>query len=117
MNMIFGFLGLAGGILCAIGDILFDLKGKGNQKLGASGMIDSNWVKMSYWRFGASILAAFFGDALLGFGFYALVGQINGGHGTLAAVIAICGYVSVIAGFFIHTVLCWWRRYALSLPL
>lgn len=26
--------------------------------------------------------------------------------GTLAAIIAVCGYVSVIAGFFIHTVLC-----------
>ncbi|MCM1126474.1 MAG: hypothetical protein NC429_08365 [Lachnospiraceae bacterium] len=106
MDMIFGFLGLAGGIFCAIGDILFDLKGKGNKKLGTSGNIDSNWIKMSYWRFGASILVAFLGDALLGFGFYALVGQINGGHGALAAVTAVCGYVSVIAGFFVHTVLC-----------
>lgn len=106
MNIIFGILGIAGGILCAAGDILFDLKGKGNKKLGSSGMIDSNWVNMPYWRFGASILVAFFGDALLGFGFYSLASQLKDGSGTLAAVTAVCGYVSVIAGFFIHTVLC-----------
>lgn len=105
-NMIFSILGLAGGILCAIGDILFDLKGKGNKKLGTSGNIDSNWLKMSYWRFGASILVAFAGDTLLGFGFYSLVRQMEAAHSTLAAVTGICGYVSVIAGFFVHTVLC-----------
>lgn len=106
MNVVFGFLGLAGGILCAIGDILFDLKGKGNKKLGTSGNIDSNWMKMPYWRFGASILVAFFGDVLIGFGFYPLVIQISEKSGTLAAVTAVCGYVSVVAGFFVHTVLC-----------
>ena len=51
--MTFSVLGLIGGILLAIGDILFDLKGKGNEKLGTSGNIDSNWLKMSDWRFGA----------------------------------------------------------------
>lgn len=59
MNMLFSILGLSGGILCAIGDILFDLKGRGNKKLGTSKNIDSNWIHMAYWRFGASILAAF----------------------------------------------------------
>lgn len=29
MNIVFGFLRIAGGILCAVGDMLFDLKGKG----------------------------------------------------------------------------------------
>ncbi|MCM1327730.1 MAG: hypothetical protein NC243_05635 [Lachnoclostridium sp.] len=106
MNMFFGFLGLAGGILCAVGDILFDLKGKGNKKLGTSGNIDSNWLAMSYWRFGASILVAFFGDALIGFGIYALVGELYGKSGVLAGIIAVCGYMSVIGGFFVHTVLC-----------
>ncbi|MCM1050160.1 MAG: hypothetical protein NC433_17240 [Clostridiales bacterium] len=106
MNMVLGFLGLAGGMLCAVGDILFDLKGKGNKKLGTSGNIDSNWMKMSYWRFGASILVAFLGDVLIGFGFYPLVIQISEKSGTLAAVTAVCGYVSVVAGFFVHTVLC-----------
>lgn len=106
MNMIFSVLALAGGLLCAVGDILFDLKGKGNQKLGTSGNIDSNWTKMPYWRFGASILVAFLGDALLGFGFYSLVDQMKAAHGVLAGITAVCGYVSVIAGFFVHTVLC-----------
>ncbi|MDO5300147.1 MAG: hypothetical protein Q4F18_12010 [Clostridia bacterium] len=105
-NVILSLLGLAGGILCAIGDILFDLKGKGNEKLGTSGNIDSNWIKMPYWRFGASILVAFAGDALIGFGIYSLVRQMGESHGMLAAVTGVCGYVSVIAGFFVHTVLC-----------
>lgn len=106
MNMLFSVLGLLGGILCAVGDILFDLKGKGNQKLGTSGNIDSNWVHMPYWRFGASILVAFLGDALLGFGFYSLVCQMESINTVLTAVTGLCGYVSVIAGFFVHTVLC-----------
>ena len=42
-NMIFSILGLIGGVLCAVGDILFDLKGKGNKKLGTSGNIDSTF--------------------------------------------------------------------------
>ena len=32
MNVIFGIMGLVGGILCAVGDILFDLKGRNNKK-------------------------------------------------------------------------------------
>ncbi len=106
MNIIFPILGLVGGILCAIGDILFDLKGKGNQKLGTSGNIDSNWINMPYWRFGASILVAFIGDALIGFGFYSLFVQVEAVNSVLAAAIAVFGYISVIAGFFVHTVLC-----------
>ena len=42
MYMTFSVLGLIGGILLAIGEILFDFKGKGNEKLGTSGNIDSN---------------------------------------------------------------------------
>lgn len=106
MDMLCSVLGLAGGILCAVGDILFDLKGKNNQKLGTSGNIDSNWVNMAYWRFGASILVAFFGDAMLGFGFYSLVRQMEAVNGKLAVVTGVCGYLSAIAGFFVHTVLC-----------
>lgn len=106
MIMICSILGFAGGILCAVGDILFDLKGKGNQKLGTSGNIDSNWVHMPYWRFGASILVAFLGDALLGFGFYSLSVQMTGQSPILAFATALFGYLSVIAGFFVHSVLC-----------
>ena len=35
-NIFFGILEITGGILCAVGDMLFDLKGKGNEKLGTS---------------------------------------------------------------------------------
>lgn len=106
MNLIFSILGLTGGILCAVGDILFDLKGKGNKKLGTSGNIDSNWSNMPYWRFGVSILVAFAGDALLGFGFLSLVNLLLPEYAGLAGVVAVCGYMSVIAGFFVHSVLC-----------
>ena len=33
MNLIFSFMALVGGLLCCTGDILFDLKGPGNEKL------------------------------------------------------------------------------------
>ena len=105
-NIIFGILGIAGGIFCAVGDILFDLKGKGNKKLGTSRNIDSNWFNMPYWRFNASILVTFLGDALIGFGFYSLVSQMADRSSALAAVVAVCAYVSIIAGLFIHAVLC-----------
>ena len=106
MNELFSVLGIAGGILCAIGDLFLDLKGKGNRKLGTSGIIDSNWVNMAYWRFGSSILFAFAGAALLGFGFFSLAAQIADGHRELALATGICGYVSAIAAFFVHSVLC-----------
>ena len=106
MNMLFSTLGLIGGILCAVGDVLFDFKGQGNQKLGSLKNIDSNWLKMSYWRFGASIIVAFFGDILVGFGIYSLAEQIQSSNAALAAVTLICGYIGVIGGFFVHSVLC-----------
>ncbi len=46
MLMTFSVLGLIGGILCAVGDILFDLKGKGNQKTGPGGNVDTNWIRI-----------------------------------------------------------------------
>ncbi|MDE5769510.1 MAG: hypothetical protein K2H29_05115 [Oscillospiraceae bacterium] len=106
INAIFGIMGLMGGILCAVGDLLFDLKGKDNQKLGTSGNIDSNWLKMSYWRFGVSILFAFVGDILAGFGYLSLVRQISQTDQTLATVTAVLCYIGIIGGFFVHTVLC-----------
>lgn len=106
MNMVFSILGLLGGVLCAIGDVLFDLKGRGNQKLGTSKNIDSNWVHMAYWRFGASIIVAFAGDVLLGFGLFSIARQVSAANVALARAIAVCGYVSAIAGLFTHAVLC-----------
>lgn len=106
MNVIFGIMGLIGGILCAVGDILFDLKGRDNKKLGTSGNIDSNWEKMSYRRFGMSIISAFIGDILAGFGYLSLVRQIIVTNKTLAVVTAVLCYIGVIGGFFVHAALC-----------
>ena len=55
MYLVFSISGLIGELLCCVGDVLFDLKGKGNEKLGTSKNIDSNWVKMADWRFGLSM--------------------------------------------------------------
>lgn len=106
LNMMFSIFGLVGGLLCCVGDILFDFKGRGNKKLGTSGNIDSNWMKMSYWRFGASILFAMAGDILAGLGIFSLAEQIKEHNLTLAVIMAVCGYVGVIGGFFVHSVLC-----------
>lgn len=62
MNLIFSIMGLVGGLLCCTGDILFDLKGKENKKLGTSKNIDSNWSEMSEWRFGASTVIVVLAD-------------------------------------------------------
>lgn len=40
MNLILSIMCLVGGLLCCVGDLLFDLKGKGNEKLGTSKNID-----------------------------------------------------------------------------
>ena len=80
MYLVFSFLGLIGGLLCCVGDVLFDLKGKGNEKLGTSKNIDSNWVKMADWRFGLSIAIALVGDAMVGLGFYSIGMQIAETH-------------------------------------
>ena len=72
MYLVFSVLGMIVGLLCCTGDILFDLKGKRNEKLGTSKNIDSNWIKMADWRFGLSIALALIGDALVGLGFYSI---------------------------------------------
>lgn len=104
--MLFSIFGFIGGILCCIGDILFDFKGKDNQKLGTYGNIDSQWLKMSYWRFQVSILFAFAGDVLAGLGIFSLAKQIADANTTLSTIMMICAYIGVIGGFFIHSCLC-----------
>lgn len=107
MLMVFSVMGLCGGLLCCAGDILFDLKGAGNKKLGTSGNIDSNWEKMAYWRFGASILCALFGDAMVALGIYSLYVQLTeAGHPVLALVMWLCGVFGTIGGLFVHSLVC-----------
>ena len=106
MNLIFSIMGLIGGLLCCVGDLLFDLKGKGNKKLGTSKNIDSNWSKMSEWRFGLSIIFAMFGVILLGFGFYAIANIIRENNVILSNLILITGFIGCVGGLFIHSILC-----------
>ena len=106
MNLIFSIMGLIGGLLCCVGDILFDLKGKGNKKLGTSKNIDSNWSKMSEWRFGLSIIFAMFGIILIGFGFYAIGDMIRENNVILSNLILITGFIGCIGGLFVHSTLC-----------
>ena len=106
MNLIFSIMALIGGLLCCIGDILFDLKGTGNEKLGTSKNIDSNWSKMAEWRFGASIICAMFGVILIGFGFYAIADMIRENNIVLSNLILITGFIGCIGGLFIHSLLC-----------
>ena len=106
MYLLFSVLGLIGGLLCCAGDILFDLKGKGNQKLGTSKNIDSNWTKMADWRFGLSIALAMIGDALIGLGFYSIGMQIAVTHPIIGYLTLGFGYFGSIAGVFIHAFLC-----------
>ena len=106
MYIVFSVLGLIGGLLCCVGDILFDLKGRGNQKLGTSKNIDSNWLKMADWRFGLSIALAMIGDAFVGLGFYSIGMQIAETHPVLGYLTIGFGYFGSIAGVFIHAFVC-----------
>lgn len=106
MYFVFSVLGLIGGLLCCTGDILFDLKGKGNEKLGTSKNIDSNWLKMADRRFGLSIVLAMIGDALVGLGFYSIGMQIAETHSLIGYLTIGFGYFGVMAGVFVHSFLC-----------
>lgn len=46
MLMPFSILGIMGGLLCAVADILWDFKGADNKKLGKNGLIYSKWSEM-----------------------------------------------------------------------
>lgn len=106
MNLIFSIMALVGGLLCCTGDILFDLKGPGNQKLGTSKNIDSNWSKMAEWRFKFSIICAMFGVILIGFGFYAIGDMVREHNLILSNIILITGFIGCAGGLFVHSLLC-----------
>ncbi len=98
--------GIVGGLLCACGDVLLDLKGPGNQKLGTSGNIDSNWVKMPEWRFRLSIWLAFPGAALAACGLWSIAQQIAAVAPAQGTVFKACVLLFATGAFFIHESLC-----------
>ena len=99
-------LGVAGGLLCAAGDVLLDLKGPGNEKLGTSGNIDSNWTRMPEWRFRASVLLAFFGVPMVVCGLWALAGAIGRTAPGAALAFQACTLLVACGAFFVHESLC-----------
>ncbi len=91
MEAIFGWLGFLGGLLTAVGDLLLDLKGRGNKKLGRYGFMESAWDTMAAWRFKASILLAAVGVPLYFLGLTSLAMQITNTAFALAFwIVALC---------------------------
>ncbi len=103
MNMTLSVLGLIGGILCAMADMLLDLKGKNNKKLGKNGLVDSNWEYMSEWRFKMSVWFVMIAVPLYAMGLWSLSEQIGGIIGMILKPVT---FVGSMGGFFIHAFLC-----------
>lgn len=106
LNLVYSIMGLLGGITCAIGDLLLDLKGKDNVKLNESLFIESNWTKMANERFKISIILGFFGSFMCSFGVYSIARQIFAQNENLAEVLFIVTILLAMTGFFVHTFCC-----------
>ncbi len=106
LNLIYSILGLLGGVICAIGDILLDLKGKDNVKVAGSLLIESNWTKMANWRFKLSIIFGLFGVFMYSIGIYSLGRQLLATSQSLSETMIIFSIVTAMAGFFIHSFIC-----------
>lgn len=106
-DFLLGIIGLCGGVLCAIADILLDLKGKGNEKYGPGGVMDTNWDKMALWRFKASIWMAAIAVPMYLMGIVAMYRQLAQGNVIVANVFGICAVVGSCSTMFIHATLCY----------
>ena len=104
IEFIFGILGMTGGILCAIGDMFFDMKGNDSNKLGKYKLMESNWDRMSSWRFKVSILLASVGVPLYVLGFISMAMQIS--NKTVAMAFGIISCLGALGGIMIHTMCC-----------
>ena len=102
-----GIIGLCGGLLCAIADILLDFKGKGNEKHGSDGIMDTNWSKMALWRFKGSIWLAAVSVPMYLMGCVALYRQLSRGDMFVANIFGICAVVGSCSTMFIHATLCY----------
>jgi hypothetical protein len=104
MKIVFGALGILGGLLCLSGNLLLDCKGQGNETLGKYKFIESNWDKMSEWRFKTSTLFAAVGVPLYFLGFTSLAMQITDKQ--LSIFYWIACVIGSVGGVFIHGLLC-----------
>ena len=106
MNTILAVIGIIGGLLCATADLLLDLKGPKNKKLGKMGVIDSEWANMSHWRFVWSDILAMFAVPMYSCGFIALMMTLHAEHPVISTVLSIIFLIGAMGGFMIHTFLC-----------
>ena len=106
MIIILGIIGIIGGLLCAMADLLLDLKGPKNRKLGKMGIIDSEWEKMAHWRFVWSDIIAMPAVPMYSCGFIALMMILHKQYPMMATVLSIIFLIGAMGGFMIHTFLC-----------
>ena len=106
MNTILAVIGIIGGLLCATADLLLDLKGPKNKKLGKMGVIDSEWKNMAHWRFVWSGILAMFAVPMYSCGFIALMMTLHAEHPVISTVLSIIFLIGAMGGFMIHTFLC-----------
>lgn len=106
LNLVYSIIGLLGGVFCAMGDLLLDLKGKDNVKVGKTGVIESNWIKMSNWRFKVSIVFGCIGSFMLGVGLYSLGKQIVASDFFLSETLILVAILTAMAGCFVHSFIC-----------
>lgn len=106
LNLLYSILGLLGGICCAIGDLLLDLKGKDNMKIGTTGVIESNWVRMANWRFKVSLIFGCIGTFMIGIGLYSIGNQISASNFFLSEILNLLAILTAMTGFFVHSFIC-----------
>lgn len=106
MIKVLAIIGIIGGMLCAVADLLLDLKGSDNQKLGKMKIMDSKWEVMSHKRFVWSGILAMFAVPMYTCGFVALMLQLHKSKPELAIGMTIMFLCGAMGGFMIHTFLC-----------
>lgn len=99
-------IGIIGGLLCAVADLLLDLKGTDNVKCGSMKIMDSKWKDMAPWRFVASIICVMFAVPMYTFGFWALMDRLGSSYHSLEVAMKIIFTCGAMGGFMIHTFLC-----------
>jgi hypothetical protein len=104
-RFVLGIIGISGGILCAIADLLLDIKGPDNKKLGKMGVIDSAWERMAHFRFVLSGILAMFAVPMYSCGFISLM-QMDENHAISAVILRIIFLCGAMGGFMIHIFLC-----------
>lgn len=106
MINILAIIGIIGGIMCAVADLLLDLKGNDNQKLGKMKIIDSKWKSMPQGRFVWSDILAMFAVPMYTCGFIALMMKLYQVKPKLSVGLTVVFLCGAMGGFMIHSYLC-----------